>query len=91
MQISDKEVKKILSGDYAIAQEITKIGHEHDAAREEADQTLVKEVTQNVIEMPDRQDRIAELKAKIDAGEYNPTGDAVADAMIRRSIADRIR
>ena len=34
---------------------------------------------------------IAELKAKIEAGEYNPTGDEIADAMIRRSIADRIR
>ena len=91
MQISDKEVKKILSGEYAIAQEITKIGAEHDEAREQADQVLVQQVVDHVVNSPDREDRIAELKAKIEAGEYNPTGDEIADAMIRRSIADRIR
>ena len=41
--------------------------------------------------MPDREEYIAELKAKIDAGQYNPTSDDIADAMIRRNIADRIR
>ncbi len=91
MRISDNEVKKVLSGEYAIAHEITKIGAESDAARQEADQALVKEVTQNVIDMPDREEFIASLKARIDAGEYNPTGDEIADTMIRRAIADRIR
>jgi anti-sigma28 factor (negative regulator of flagellin synthesis) len=91
MRISDNEVKKVLSGEYAIAQEITRIGDESDHARHEADQTLVKQVTRDVVEMPDREDRIAELKAQIEAGTYNPTGDEIADTMIRRSIADRIR
>src|SRR5262249_41073538 len=91
MRISDNEVKKVLSGEYSIAHEITQIGHESDAARDAADQALVKQVTQDVIDMPDREEAIAQLKARIDAGEYNPTGDEIADAMIRRSIADRIR
>ena len=91
MRISDNEVKKVLSGEYAIAHEITKIGQESDAARIEADQTLVKQVTEAVIAAPDRDAMVAELKARIDAGEYNPTGDEIADTMIRRSIADRIR
>ena len=91
MRISDNEVKKVLSGEYAIAQEITTIGHENEAARREADQALVKEVTRSVIEAPDREEMIASLKARIEAGEYNPTGDEIADTMIRRSIADRIR
>ena len=91
MRISDNEVKKVLSGEYAIAHEITKIGEESDLARVEADQALVEQVTEAVIAAPDREEMIAELKARIEAGEYNPTGDEIADTMIRRSIADRIR
>ncbi len=91
MRISDNEVKKVLSGEYSIANEITKIGEESDAARHEADQVLVKQVTREVIEMSDREEMIANLKARIEAGEYNPSGDEIADTMIRRSIADRIR
>jgi len=91
MRISDNEVKKVLSGEYTIAHEITKIGEESDAARQDADQALVKQVTHAVTETPDREDMIANLKARIEAGEYNPTGDEIADTMIRRSIADRIR
>jgi len=91
MRISDNEVKKVLSGEYTLAHEITKIGEESDAARQEADQALVKQVTHAVIETPDREDMIASLKARVEAGEYNPTGDEIADTMIRRSIADRIR
>lgn len=91
MRISDEQVKKVLSGEYAIAHEITKIGQASDAARHEADQALVEQVTQDVVEMPDREEMIANLKARIGAGEYNPTGDEIADTMIRRSIADRIR
>jgi negative regulator of flagellin synthesis FlgM len=41
--------------------------------------------------MPDREDMIAEIKAKIEAGDYQPSSDEIADAMIRRSIADHIR
>lgn len=91
MRISDNEVKKVLSGEYEIAHEITKIGQESDSARQIADQALVKQVTHDVIEMSDREEMIASLKARIEAGEYNPTGDEIADTMIRRSIADRIR
>jgi anti-sigma28 factor (negative regulator of flagellin synthesis) len=56
-----------------------------------SDVELIRRVTQEVVHMPDREDRIAELRAQIEAGEYNPTGDDIADAMIRRAIADRIR
>ncbi len=91
MRISDNEVKKIVSGEYAIAHEITSIGSEHDKAREEADQALAKQVTRNVVDMPDREDMIASLKARIEAGEYNPSADEIIDTMIRRSVADRIR
>ena len=87
MQISDTEVKKILSSKKLVA-EIVEIGQERSKAE---DATLVKRLTQEVIEMPDREDRIAELKAKIDAGTYAVTGEEIADAMYRRSIADRVQ
>lgn len=87
MRISDNEVKKILGGQ-AIVEEIVQIGEDSDR---EADQKLVSQVTQDVLQMGDREDLIADLKARIEAGTYNPTGDEIADTMIRRSIADRIR
>lgn len=88
MRISDEQVKRILEGTPLVTQ-IEEAGHEADQL--EADRPLVKRVTKDVINMPDREEYIAELKAKIDAGEYNPTGDDIADAMIRRNIADKIR
>lgn len=91
MRISDNEVKKIVSGEYAIVNEITSIGAEQDKARADADQALAKQVTQNVIDMPDREEMIASLKARIEAREYNPSADEIVDTMIRRSVADRIR
>ena len=34
---------------------------------------------------------IAELRAKIESGQYNPSAEDIVDGMVRRSIADRIR
>lgn len=87
MQISERETKKILE-----------LGHNYPA-RDEAelsnpaidDAELVRELTAKVIDMPDREDRIAELKAAIDSGTYNVSGHEIIEAMIRRAIADRIR
>ena len=88
MRISDTEVKKILSGN-AVVEAIVEL----DDTREqrESDRPLVEKLTQEIINMPDRDHMVAELKARIDAGEYNPTGDEIADAMIRRAIADSVR
>jgi anti-sigma28 factor (negative regulator of flagellin synthesis) len=88
MRISDNEVKKILSGEHSLVQEIVQIGQESDR---EADERLAKDVTENVMAMGDREEVIADLKARIEAGTYNPSGDDIADTMIRRSIADRVR
>ena len=85
MRISDEQIKKILE-ERGILGELAEI--DEDAAQRDADRPLIKQVTREVINMPDREALIAELKAKIEAGEYNPTGDDIADAMIRRNIAD---
>ena len=84
MRISDNEIKKILDGHYAIVELPVTVPTTNPDAE------LIEQVAGDVAAMPDREHLVAELKAKIEAGTYNPTGDDIADAMIRRSIADRI-
>jgi anti-sigma28 factor (negative regulator of flagellin synthesis) len=86
MQISDNEIKKIL-GSRNIVAAIVEID---DHRLKTDDQELIEDVTRQVIQMPDRTDRIEELKAKISSGTYNVTGEEIAESMIKRSIADRI-
>ena len=87
MQISDTEVKKILE-QTSLVREIEGVGQARQRA-EDAD--TVTRLVEDVKSMPDREDRIADLKARIEAGNYNPTGAEIADAMIRRSIADNVK
>jgi len=88
MRVSDNEIRKLRSGHFAVVSDIVELGQTIQTREREAD--IVKQVTAEVIAMPDREDLISDLKARIEAGNYNPTGDDIADAMIRRSIADRI-
>ncbi len=88
MRVSDNEIKKLRSGHCVVISDIVELGQTIQTREREAD--IVKQVTAEVIAMPDREDLIADLKARIEAGNYNPTGDDIADAMIRRSIADRL-
>jgi anti-sigma28 factor (negative regulator of flagellin synthesis) len=53
------------------------------------DKDLITETVQKVHAAPDREARIAELKARLAAGEYQVTGEEIAEAMIRRAAADR--
>ncbi|MGE3127439.1 MAG: flagellar biosynthesis anti-sigma factor FlgM [Fimbriimonadaceae bacterium] len=55
------------------------------------DADLVKQVVASVMEMPDREEMVAELKARIEAGDYNPGAEEIVDAMLRRAKADSIR
>ena len=89
MRISDNEIKKITNGHYAVVQDIVELGQTIKTRIRETDH--IRQVTAEVIAMPDREDLISDLKARIEAGKYNPSGDEIADAMIRRSIADRVK
>lgn len=86
MQISDNEVKKILEQG-SLAQQIDLVGKARQHAE---DAELVARVADDVKAMDDREDRVADLKARYESGNYNPSGAEIADAMIRRAIADRI-
>lgn len=54
------------------------------------DSELIKSVTSDVNEMPDREDMVAGLKARIEKGEYKVSADEIVDTMVRRARADRI-
>ena len=87
MKISTEQLNKVLEGK-ADTLDAKKV---EESVIRLTDADLIKKVTADVNEMPDREDFVNELKAKFEAGEYNPTGKEIADAMIRRTIADRIR
>jgi len=91
MRISDEQVQKVLSQSKAVVEEIQELDPEMLPSPRPTDGPLIAKVTKEVINMPDREDRIAEVKAMIEAGKYNPTGDDIADAMIRRAIADSVK
>jgi anti-sigma28 factor (negative regulator of flagellin synthesis) len=88
MQISDKEVKKLLENREDLVREIEAIAEGIDDPKYEIDQKMVEELTKKVLAMPDREDRIAELKAEIEAGTYRPTSEQIVEAMIRRAISN---
>jgi negative regulator of flagellin synthesis FlgM len=90
MRISDDEIQKILShpDTPALAQEIVKI---EEARVRKQDQDLVRDLTAAVIQMPDREEMIAELRARVEAGTYNPSAKGIVDGMVRRAIADQVR
>lgn len=55
------------------------------------DADMIQETTKQVLAMPDREELIAALKERIENGEYSPSGEDIADAMVRRMVADRIK
>ncbi len=88
MRISDGEIKKLLNKS-GIGDEVHQLLQNKEQL--EQDRPIIRLITRQVIDMPDRDDVVADLKRRIEAGEYNPTGDEIAEAMIRRNIADRAR
>ncbi len=87
MRISDAEVKRLISGPGpSLVKEIEEVGNEN--VRQQ-DKQMAKSLAKDVLAMQDRDEMIAELKAQIAAGEYNPSGDEIVEAMIRRAVADQ--
>lgn len=87
MKISPEQIEAIARTGGKVTPESAKV----DAAVIRlVDNDLIKMTAETIKNMPDREDMIAELKARIQNGTYNPTGDEIAEAMIRRSTADKI-
>ena len=67
-------------------------GLKMETSRPSAGDAEVNEVVELVHEMPDiRADVVAALQARIEAGDYEVNEEEVADLMLRRALADRIR
>ncbi len=88
MQISDKELKKVMQMGGLKAND--PIEGEEPSPRP-TDGPLIKALTAEIMAMPDREDRITEVRLKMEAGDYKPAADEIAEAMIRRAIADRLK
>ena len=89
MQISDQQIQRLLD-EIKVAEQIN--SDEAPSARLRAsDGALIARLVRKIDELPDREDRIAVLKARIDAGNYNVSGDDIVEAMVRRAIADRAK
>lgn len=88
MKISNEQLQKVADSGGSITPDSALV----DAAVIKlTDKALIEEITHKVADMPDRDDLVAELRARVEAGEYNPTGEEIADAMVRRAIADQVR
>ncbi len=85
MRISDTEIKKIVDGTTVETPDaLLALGHEKD------DDALIARTTERVMAQGDREEMVASLKARIEAGTYNPTAEQIVDAMARRAIADHL-
>lgn len=99
MQISESEVTKVLTSDTGgllkngeVDMKFKEVPQEALPKTKEPDPAEVARVLQLVKEAPDvREDIVMKLKEKIDKGEYKTSGDQIADMMIRRMKADRVR
>jgi negative regulator of flagellin synthesis FlgM len=88
VKISNEQLRKVTEAGGSITPDSAQI----DAAVIKlTDKDLIQEITHKVVDMPDREEMVAELKARIEAGTYNPTGEEIADAMVRRAIADSVK
>lgn len=96
MQISAIEVTKLLTGG------TTKLGNteiefapitvEDLPKTVEPDAAEVARVVEMVKDAPDvREDIVMQLKERIEKGEYKVSGEEIAEMMVRRMKADRVR
>ncbi len=88
MKISDSQIQAVLTSGGKITPDAVMV--ETTVVRL-VDAELIEQTAKDVLAMPDREEMIASLKARIEAGEYNPSGQEIADSMVRRMLADRIR
>lgn len=91
MQVSNEQIERILSRRGDVVADLQKWLAGIDEPDFKVDDELIQLVVRRVAELPDREDRIADLKARIESGAYNPTSAEIVDAMIRRAIADSVR
>ncbi len=98
MQISNEEVSRMLafiprerSGRSSTILTLDTAGSDTKAAHVEVSPSAqeIHQIRQYIDQLPDtRTDRVQELKAQIENGTYQVSGNDVADLIIRRALAD---
>jgi negative regulator of flagellin synthesis FlgM len=97
MQISIEEVSRLLAvnpssrGVHQTNARSGSVSNGREAANVEISSTAqeIQQVKRQINGLPDiREQRVAELKSQIENGTYNVSGDAIADLIIRRTLAD---
>lgn len=88
MKISAEQLKKVAESGDTVTDEKALVD---EAVIRLTDKDLIQEIAHKVADMPDRDEMVASIKAKIEAGDYDVSGEDVADAMIRRAIADKVK
>ncbi len=88
MKISTSQLEAVLTSGGQITPNAAQVD---SAVIKLVDADMIQDTTKQVLAMPDREEMIAVLKDRIEKGEYNPSGEDIADAMVRRMLADRIK
>ena len=88
VKISQEQLKKVASTRGAVTPDSALVD---EAVIRLTDKDLIQEIARKVADMPDRDEMVASIKARIEAGDYDLSGEDVADAMIRRAIADSVK
>jgi negative regulator of flagellin synthesis FlgM len=89
MKISGTEYEKVLQLEDLTTDGEALVGAGIPLTTDDAE--LIAELTAEIEKMPDRDDIVADIKARIEAGTYKVSSDAVAELMLRRAKADSIR
>lgn len=94
MQITLEEVRRVVKAYRAAVKSSTPLEQvpEPLTTSPEADQQLARQLAKALTQMPDiRSERVQEIKKRLEAGTYAVSSEAVAGAIIRRALADKIR
>jgi flagellar biosynthesis anti-sigma factor FlgM len=103
MQISLDEVSRVFRTQPTSSQRMSRVSGSYRSAASSvhtpassvelsAEAQEVRRVTKLVNELPDvRADRVQALKAQIENGTYQVTGEQIADLIVRRAYADDVR
>lgn len=85
MRISDAEIKRLVKAGWVAARRSDPSPYDQSH-----DEELIRHLIDEVIAMPDRDELVQALKERIAEGSYRPSAIEIADAMLRRALADRI-
>jgi predicted neutral ceramidase superfamily lipid hydrolase len=89
VRVSGEEVLRVEQLRAAAATPIFGIASNRLDAADSKDTKMVLEAISRAVDV--REDVVASLRERIEAGTYQVSGEQIAEMMIRRTLADRVR